>query len=104
MYLEKVKRDQRPASQHGWTRQKLTSLLGKEKHDNIKEKIEQYIAFIRPSLSDSSSQVQFDRIIRINNIPIIVPTKLELSIIQDHKTRCNPTGLYVNGATEYSHK
>ncbi len=85
-------------------RKKLLKLLGKEKHNNKDEKIEQYISYVRPALGKNKAHASFDRVIRINNIPIIVPTELDLTIIQDAKTRCNPTGLYVNGATEYASK
>lgn len=85
-------------------RKKLLKLLGEEKHNNKDEKIEQYISYVRPVLGKNEAHASFDRVIRINNIPIIVPTELDLTIIQDVKTRCNPTGLYVNGATEYAAK
>lgn len=77
--------------------QKLKGLLGKKKHPNGKgKKVEQYVAFIRPILKGKKFYAKFDRILRVNDLPMIVPSQVRLQIVQDSKTPCNPLGLYVN--------
>ena len=82
-------------------RQKLAPVLGEIKHDEQDKRVEQYAAFIRPILGDTQTIVNFDRVLRIDGIPLATPTKMALDIIQGEFTPCNPVGLYVHGATEY---
>ena len=82
-------------------RQKLAPLLGKTKHNEQDKRVEQYAAFVRPELSDTQTLVTFDKVLRIDGIPLATPTKLALNIIQGEFTPCNPVGLYVHGLTEF---
>ena len=82
-------------------RQKLIPVLGKTKHNEQDKRVEQYAAFIHPKLGDTQTMVTFDKVLRIDGIPLATPTKIALSIIQGEFTPCNPVGLYVHGLTEY---
>ena len=82
-------------------RQKLAPMLGKTKYDEQNKRVEQYAAFVRSELGDTQTIVTFDKVLRIDGIPLATPTKLALNIIQGEFTPCNPVGLYVHGLMEY---
>ena len=83
-------------------KKKIEKMLGNLKHEGKEsERVEQYVAFIRPRLEEGRSFVSFDRILRINGIPLATPGEISLDIIRGARTACNPIGLYVNGITEY---
>ncbi|MCI5072647.1 hypothetical protein MRY82_06895 [bacterium] len=80
----------------------LVAYLGKDKAKNKQgETIEQYVTRIKPIVTDTAAFAVFDRILRINDIPIIVPVQLRLNIIQGRKTRFNPFGFYVDKIMEF---
>ena len=54
------------------------------------------------SISDNKVTAVFDRILRLNGIPLVDPAQLGFSLVKGTKTRLNPHGIYVNGITEYS--
>lgn len=68
------------------------------------QKIEQSVINIKVTLSEKDAVAAFDQIIRINGIPIIVPSEVAFQIIQDGPTKWNPLGLYVNGVLEREEK
>ena len=83
-------------------RAKLEKALGNIKHESGEaETVEQYAAFINPRLEGDRSFATFDRILRINGIPLATLGEISLDIVQGKRTDCNPVGLYVNGTTEY---
>ena len=65
------------------------------------ERVEQYAAFVKPSLHDGKPLASFDRVVRVNGIPIASPTEISLHIVQGARIPCNPKGLYVDATTEY---
>ncbi len=83
---------------------KLRENLAKKKQGDGKTKVEQYAAFIKSTLQEGQALASFDRILRINGVPIVSPMELSLSIVQRQRTECNPTGLYVNGLKEFIKK
>ncbi len=64
--------------------------------------VAQYVSKnIRVDLAQNKVVASFDRILRVNGIPLIDPAELRLSLVQGTKTRLNPHGIYVNGVTEH---
>lgn len=43
----------------------------------------------------------FDRIVRINELPLVAPLELSLEITSGTRTPLNPIGLYINGIIEH---
>ena len=68
---------------------------------NDGERVEQYAAFVKPQLQNGKPLASFDRVIRVNDIPIAAPTEVALHIVQGARIPCNPKGLYVDAITEY---
>ena len=80
---------------------KLKKILGTRKHNNGKTKIEQYAAFIKSTVKDGKALATFDKVLRINGVPIASTVELSLQIVERERTECNPQGLYVNGVKEF---
>ena len=81
---------------------KLEASLGKKGFlGGDGERVEQYAAFIEPRLQDGKPLASFDRIVRVNGIPIASPVEVWPRIVQGARIPCNPKGLYVEALTEY---
>ena len=66
--------------------------------------VEQTVSGVKVKASENEISATFDRVIRINGIPIVVPLEVTLEVIKGRSTRWNPIGLYVNGVTERGDK
>lgn len=83
-------------------RTKLFDEFGKKGFQNKSgESIEQSVSRVRPDISDKAILATFDRILRINGVPIVVPMEVSLLLSEGPKTYFNPLGLYVNGLIEH---
>ena len=83
-------------------RTKLFEEFGKKGFQNKPgDSIEQSTARIRPNISEKAVIATFDRILRINGVPVVVPTEISLLLSEGPKTFFNPIGLYINGIIEH---
>ena len=83
-------------------REKLLEEFGKKGFQNKPgESIEQSVSRIRPDISEKAVLATFDRILRINGVPVVVPTEVSLLLSEGPKTFFNPMGLYINGLIEH---
>ncbi|MBY0385366.1 hypothetical protein K2X05_09425 [bacterium] len=71
------------------------------KTDFSKKKFEQAVTNIEVKVSDSSITASFDRVIRVDGLPLVAPLQLSLELIRGSRTRFNPIGLYINGLIEH---
>ncbi|MBL7542456.1 MAG: hypothetical protein JNL11_01500 [Bdellovibrionaceae bacterium] len=86
-------------------RAKLLEEFGKKGFQNKPgDSVEQSVARIRPIVSDQAVLATFDRVLRINGIPVVVPTEISLLLSEGAKTFFNPVGLYINGVIEHENK
>ena len=60
----------------------------------------QSLAFVQVSVLTDRVVARFDRILKIEGIPLVIPTEVTLSMIQGEPTKFNPMGIYVGGITE----
>jgi len=83
-------------------RDRLFEEFGKKSFQNKPgESIEQSIARVKPDISEKSILASFDRVLRINNVPVVVPTQISVQLSEGPKTYFNPIGLYINGVIEH---
>lgn len=103
--VDKMVRAIAPISTDGLV-QKLKEQLGKKKPGPSEkdQKIEESVTNIQVTLTDKSATATFDRIVRINGTPLIVPSEVALEVIQGDVTQWNRFGLYVNGLVERDDK
>jgi len=71
------------------------------KNDLSKKKFEQAVANIDVKISEHAVIASFDRVIRVDGLPLVAPLQLSLELIRGSRTRFNPIGLYINGIIEH---
>ena len=64
------------------------------------KKLEQEIAFLKIKVLDDRVVCNFDRILKISGIPLVIPMQVTLTMIQGDPIRMNPKGIYVSGILE----
>ena len=79
----------------------LTHLKDKEFQG---KETEQAIVNIKVSVTKEKVVASFDKLLRVEGVPIPVPTTLSLHIIQGKPNIWNPIGLLVNGVIEHQEK
>lgn len=78
-----------------------SSKLGKELKS---KKLAQAITFIDVQVKEDKVLCRFDRVLKIEGLPLVIPTEVTLSMIQGSSTRLNPMGIYVSGIMEHEGK
>jgi hypothetical protein len=72
-----------------------------QKFGKVREKkIAQDISFVRVIVLDTKVTASFLRILKVEGIPLVVPTELTFALIEGPRTRANPVGVYVSGIME----
>jgi hypothetical protein len=64
------------------------------------KKISQDISFVKVSVLEDRVTCAFLRILKVEGIPLVVPTQLTFALIQGSRTTANPMGIYVSGISE----
>ena len=97
---EKIARSIAPFSEEGLT----SKVVGGQGQKYLKElggkHLSQSLAFVEVSVLDDRVVCRFDRVLKIEGIPLVIPTEVTLSLIQGEPTRFNPMGIYVGGIKE----
>lgn len=65
------------------------------------KKLAQDLAFVRIQVLSDRIVCRFDRVMKIEGLPLVIPTDLTLSLVQGESTHANPMGVYVAGITEH---
>ena len=85
--------------------QKLFKLLTHLKSKEFQGKeTSQAIVNVKVSVTKEKVVASFDKLLRLEGVPIPVPTTLSLNIIKDKPNAWNPIGLLVNGIIEHQAK
>lgn len=104
---DKVLRAIEPISTKG-LQSKLADTLAKRQAKQTpgqkEQKIEEIATNVRVTLTEKEALAAFDRIVRINGIPIVIPSEVSLQITEGRRTHWNPFGLYVNGVLEHEER
>lgn len=77
----------------------LTNLKTRKEKEFFGKKIKQAVAGIYVQVTKESTIAIFDVVLRVDDIPLIVPTQVALQLVKDVPTEWNPMGLYVNNIT-----
>lgn len=92
-----------PLSTDGYI-QALANEIKREKSESQLSKIDQYVANIEIIVNDKEALAKFDKIVRFNGIPLIVPTEASFQLIKERPSKWNPYGILVNGVIEHENK
>ena len=79
---------------------KISHSLKAKGNKGTPESVEQVAVNIQPTVTEEKAQATFDRIIRVEGVPVLAPMELEFDLIKGKATRWNPQGLYINGITQ----
>lgn len=66
--------------------------------------LSQGVTNIKVQVTEKDVIASFDKVLRIDGLPLIIPTQIAFNIIRGSSTRWNPIGLYVNGMVEHEGK
>jgi hypothetical protein len=64
------------------------------------KKLEQEISFVKLNVLDDRVVCSFDRILKVEGVPLVIQTELTLSMLQGNPTQQNPMGVFVSGIFE----
>ena len=79
---------------------KLFDLLTMEEKEFRGKKTSQAITNIVVNVSQDEVVASFDKLLRIESIPVPIPTTVSLNIVRGSSNVWNPIGLFVNGIIE----
>lgn len=65
------------------------------------KKMSQAVTSIEVEVLSDKVIAKFDRLLKIEGIPLVIPTELTISMIQGSGTRLNPMGIYISGIIEH---
>lgn len=65
------------------------------------KKLAQEIAFVKIEVLEDRVVCSFDRILKIEGVPLVIPTQVTLSMLRGSSTRANPMGVFVSGILEH---
>lgn len=74
-----------------------TQKYGKQFKD---KKLSQAITFVHVEVMDDRVVCRFDRVLKIEGIPLVIPTEVSFAMLQGSQTDLNPMGIYVSGISE----
>ncbi|MGE3263238.1 MAG: hypothetical protein AB7K68_15765 [Bacteriovoracia bacterium] len=64
------------------------------------KKLAQELSFVNVTVQEDRVVCNFDRILKIEGIPLVIPTEVTLSMLRGSSTRENPMGVFVSGILE----
>ena len=82
-------------------REKIKIFLEDLKSKKLKGKaVSQEVGKVHFHIQEDKTYASFYRILVIENVPLVVPTKLSFSLTQGFQTMANPEGVYINKISE----
>lgn len=79
-------------------------IVGAQQQRYVKDlkgkKVAQSIASVVVDVQDTKVVCRLDRILRIEGVPLVIPTEITLTMEQGPKTRLNRMGIYITGILE----
>lgn len=97
---QKIERSIQPFCDEGLSKK----VVGTQSQRYLKElqgkHLAQSIAFVEVSVLSDRVVAKFDRILKIEGLPVVIPTEVMLSLIQGDQTAFNPMGIYVSQIKE----
>lgn len=82
----------------------LKSEMDKEQTASPVTGLEQYVANIQLTVNAKEALAKFDKVVRFNGLPLLIPTEASFQIVKVSPTVWNPYGILVNGVIEHETK
>ena len=97
---QKISRSIAPFSEDGLP-EKVTGIQSQKYLKQLAGKhLAQSLAFVDVSVLDDRVVCKFDRVLKIEGIPLVIPTEITLSVVKGDPTSFNPMGIYIGGIKE----
>ena len=97
---EKLAREIAPLAEEALVRKIMEAQAQKYGNQFKGKKLSQAITFVSVDVQDDRVLCRFDRVLKIEGIPLVIPTEVSLAMLQGNQTDMNPMGIYVSGITE----
>ncbi len=101
---EAVVKNMEPFLTEGLKEYLSSNLKNRKEKEFLGKKIQQNVSGISVQINKDSIVAIYDVVLRVDNIPLVVPTQLSLQIVKGTQTEWNPMGLYVNNITIHEGK
>lgn len=96
---EKITQQIAPLVTEGFREKEFFVLKQRKEKEFIGKSIKQDIAGLSVQVTKESTIAIFDVVLRIDGVPLIVPTQVSFELVKGNTTEWNPVGLYINGET-----
>ena len=93
-----------PLATDGFKEQVLAQLKFRKEKEFLGKKIQQSVSGISVQVTKESTIAVFDVVLRVEGIPLIVPTQASFQLVKGPQTEWNPMGLYVNSINMHEGK
>lgn len=97
--IEKIAANVAPLVTRGFRKKSLLELKALTGDDFKDKKLKQSISDIEVTVTDKSTVAEFDRILRVNGIPLVIPTQISFALVKGTRSYWNRLGLLINGVT-----
>lgn len=101
---EKIAQGVTPWVTDGFRAKALSLLKDRKEKEFAGKAIRQNVSSLSVEVTKDSTIALFDVVLRVDGIPLIVPTQVSLQLVKGSPTEWNPMGLYINGATVHEGK
>lgn len=98
---ERIKKDIAPYVESELSTKLMDGQSQKYEKDLKGKKLSQAITFVDVDVLNDKVIAHFDRVIKIEGIPLIMPTELTLTMVKGTPTALNPMGVYITGVEEH---
>lgn len=98
---ERLAREISPFSEEALVPKLVSAQEQKYGNDLKSKKLAQAITFVEVEVLEDRVVARFDRVLKIEGIPLVIPTEVTLSMIKGVASRLNPMGIFVSGITEH---
>lgn len=82
----------------GKIKKELTKLAKQFPKDKL---ISQSVANIRSEVTIEKIKVSFDRILKVDGLPLVTPIEVEFLMMEGNSNQLNPLGIYINNIIQY---
>jgi hypothetical protein len=101
---EKIAQSVAPFVTDGFRSKVLEVLRLKKTKEFADKEVRQDVSGLSVKVTNDKTVAVFDVVLRVNGIPLIVPTQIGFDLARGPSTQVNPLGLYVNGETLHEGK
>ena len=86
-------------------RLRMKLVLEKLKNEDLQKKeVSQKITDVTVTITKKAVLAHFDKVLRVEGIPLVVPTGVSFQVVRGPQTQWNPYGVYINGIIENTNK